>query len=84
MKTLQELDVFLERGSGFIYLSFGTYADFNRMDTSTQQAIIGAMRSFPSIQFVWKVQNDSLVQEFPDRNVYISSWMPQQDILGIN
>lgn len=53
-----------------------------RMDTSTQQAIIGAIRSFPKVQFVWKVGNDSLVQEFPDRNVYINKWMPQQDILG--
>lgn len=80
----QEIDNFLKKGSSFIYVSFGTYADFNQMDGSIQQAIIGAFRSFPKIQFVWKVANDSLVKEFPDGNVYIGSWMPQQEILGTN
>lgn len=74
----------MKKGSAFIYVSFGTYADFNRMDASVQQAIIGAFRSFPKIQFIWKVGNDSLVNEFPDRNVHIGSWMPQQEILGTN
>ncbi|CAL8109967.1 unnamed protein product [Orchesella dallaii] len=78
----KELETFLNKGNGFIYVSFGTYADFQRMDVPTQQALIGAMRSFPDLQFVWKVGNDSLVNEFPKRNVYISSWMPQQDILA--
>ncbi|ODM96456.1 2-hydroxyacylsphingosine 1-beta-galactosyltransferase [Orchesella cincta] len=78
----KDLAAFLEKGNGFIYVSFGTVADLQKMDASTQQAIIGALQSFPELQFVWKLRNDSLLKEFPNGNVYISNWMPQQDILS--
>ncbi|ODM87916.1 UDP-glucuronosyltransferase 1-7C [Orchesella cincta] len=78
----KDLAAFLEKGNGFIYISFGTYADFQKMDAPTQNAIIRAMQSFPELQFVWKVGNDTLLKNFPKGNVYISNWMPQQDILA--
>lgn len=77
------MDAFLKKGSQFIYVSFGTYADFNLMPPSSQQAIIGTMNAFPEIQFVWKVDNDTVINEISAGNVFISKWMPQQDILGM-
>lgn len=76
------MEAFVEKGDGFIYMSFGTYAEFEKLDSSIQQAFIGAMQNLPHIQFLWKVENASLIEEFPNKNVYISKWMPQQDILG--
>lgn len=76
------MEDFLQKGDGFIYVSFGTYAEFSKFDQSIQQAFIGAMQNLSHIQFVWKVENASLIDEFPNKNVYISKWMPQQDILG--
>ncbi|KAJ6643627.1 UDP-glucosyltransferase 2 [Pseudolycoriella hygida] len=78
----KDIAQFLEKSDGFIYISFGTYADFLQMDKPTQQAFIGAMRSLSHIQFLWKVDDLSLINEFPDNNVFISKWMPQQDILA--
>ncbi len=76
------MESFLEKGDGFIYLSFGTYAEFLKFDPSIQQAFIGAMQNLSHVQFLWKVESDKFINEFPKNNVYISSWMPQQDILG--
>lgn len=76
------MERFLDKSDGFVYVSFGTYADFNTFDPSIQRAFIGAMQNFSQIQFLWKVENDSLINEFPNGNVFISKWMPQQDILG--
>lgn len=79
----KELEEFLSKGKkGFIYMSFGTYADFQRFDPDVKEAFIGALRSFPEIQFVWTVANTSLAEEFPEKNVYVSKWNPQQDLLG--
>ncbi|CAL8109965.1 unnamed protein product [Orchesella dallaii] len=78
----KDLASFLEKGNGFVYVSFGTFADFQRFEASQQNAIIGALHSFPDLQFVWKVGNDSLANLFPKGNVYTSNWMPQQDILA--
>lgn len=75
--------MFLEKGDGFIYMSFGTYAEFLKFDKSIQQAFIGTMQNLLHIQFLWKVEDDSFIKEFPNSNVYISKWMPQQDILGM-
>lgn len=76
------MEAFLEKGPDFIYVSFGTYAEFDKFDPPIREAFIGAMRKLSHIQFVWKTDNVSLVEEFPENNVYIRKWMPQQDILG--
>jgi len=78
----KEMEIFLEKSDGFVYMSFGTYADFGILDPSIQQAFIGALQNLSHINFLWKVENVSLVKEFPNNNVYISNWMPQQDILA--
>ncbi|CAL8109966.1 unnamed protein product [Orchesella dallaii] len=78
-----KLEAFLEKGNGFIYVSFGTYADFQRMDASTLKAIIGAMQSFSDMQFVLKMGNHSLVNKaFPNGNAFISNWLPQHELLA--
>ncbi|XP_037034451.1 UDP-glucosyltransferase 2-like isoform X2 [Bradysia coprophila] len=78
----EDIESFLEKGEDFIYMSFGTHAEFNKFDPPIRQAFIGAMRKLSHIQFVWKTDNVSLVEEFPNNNVYIRKWMPQQDILA--
>jgi UDP:flavonoid glycosyltransferase YjiC (YdhE family) len=78
----KDLEEFLKKGDGFIYMSFGSQADFLQMEESQQQVFIGAMKALPKMQFVWKVDNLEFVKEFPAKNVYISKWMPQQDILA--
>lgn len=76
------MESFLSKGDGFVYMSFGTYAEFHKFDVSIQRAFIGAMQKLSHIQFLWKVDDETLIHEFPNRNVFISKWMPQQDILG--
>ncbi|KAJ6643628.1 UDP-glucosyltransferase 2 [Pseudolycoriella hygida] len=77
-----EMSAFFDKGDGFIYFSFGSFANFFQLDKSTQQVFIGAMQKLSHIQFLWKVDDTSLMKEFPNNNVFISKWMPQQDILA--
>lgn len=66
---------------GFIYISFGTMADFTRFPKHIQINFINALENFPEIKFIWKSQNAITVKELP-KNVFVTKWAPQQTLLG--
>lgn len=52
------------------------------LSDSKKQAIIDAINEFPQ-RFIWKWEAKSMkVDNFNKNKVYISSWLPQVDILG--
>lgn len=75
------MEDFINSGTnGFMYLSFGTVADFTQFPEHIQRNFISALYKFPEMKFVWKSQSDIKVKELP-KNVFITKWAPQQTIL---
>ncbi|ODM72120.1 UDP-glucuronosyltransferase 1-5, partial [Orchesella cincta] len=75
------LQDFINKGkNGFIYVSFGTIAEFTKFDPDIRQAIINAVYNFPDIQFIWK--STFPIQEKLPENVIVQKWFPQKDILA--
>ncbi|KAJ6643617.1 UDP-glucuronosyltransferase 1A7 [Pseudolycoriella hygida] len=77
----KEMSAFLDKGEGFIYLNFGLSANYIRSLKNVHKVFIEAMQTMAPVQFLWKIDDPSLMKEFPLNNVFISKWMPQQDIL---
>lgn len=77
----KKLDDFINKGKdGFIYVSFGTVAEFANFDPHVRNAFIQTLHKFPTIQFIWKA-GKPLVEELPP-NVMVEKWLPQTDLLG--
>lgn len=66
---------------GVIYISFGSMIKSTTLSDSKKQAIIDAINEFPQ-RFIWKWEDDSINVNFDTNKLYISSWLPQTDILG--
>ncbi|XP_055596984.1 UDP-glucosyltransferase 2-like isoform X2 [Uranotaenia lowii] len=67
--------------NGVILFSLGTNVRSDSLGDERIIAIVNAMAKFPQYQFLWKFETDVLPVEVP-KNVYIRSWMPQNDILA--
>lgn len=77
----KNIDDFVNKGKGgFIYISFGTVAEFTRVKPSVRQAFINTFKKFPHIQFILK--SSQKVEETMPPNVLVDSWLPQADILS--
>lgn len=68
--------------SGFVYIAFGTVADFSTFDELVKEEFINALTHFPNIKFVWASSNE--VNGTLPSNVFVSKWVPQQTVLGMN
>lgn len=65
---------------GFIYISFGSVAEPSKLPKAIQQVLFDTMEMFPKLKFLFKWRGPE-----PDsipKNVYLSSWFPQLDVLG--
>ncbi|ODM94360.1 UDP-glucuronosyltransferase 1-2 [Orchesella cincta] len=75
----KDIEDFINRGKeGFFYVSFGSFIDFLTFPDEVQQKFITALKRFPNIQFIWKLNKT------PDnlpKNFYVDKWLPQQEIL---
>ena len=78
----QEMTAFLDGcgDAGFIYISFGSYAQISRLPLESQQIIYDVLKSFSKIRFIWKWEGVRPL-EMPD-NVFTAKWIPQQALLG--
>lgn len=77
-KNLQD---FINKGKdGFIFVSFGTVAEFTKFDPETRQNFVDMIHKFPNIQFIWK--STFPIQEKLPPNVLVDKWLPQTDILS--
>lgn len=78
---LQNLQKFLDGAvNGVIYLSLGSNVKSNQLSQIKIDAFLDAFKVLP-YSVVWKWENETLPGK-PD-NVFISKWLPQQDVLGI-
>ena len=66
--------------AGFIYISFGSYAQITRLPLESQQIIYEVLKSFSKIRFIWKWEGERPLG-MPD-NVFTAKWIPQQTLLG--
>lgn len=79
---VQEMEDFINSGNqGFIYVSFGTFADFTLFPKQIQLNFINALSNFPETKFIWKSHNDITVTQLP-KNVFMTKWAPQQTLLS--
>lgn len=70
---------FINEGKeGFAYISFGSFIDFLTFPKKTQQTFINALKQFPNIQFIWKL--NEMPENLPN-HILVDSWLPQQDLL---
>lgn len=77
---LQTLRKFIEESEhGVIYVSFGTMLKARTTPRDKLEAIIEALSKFPQ-RVVWKWEKDTLPGN--PKNIYLSKWLPQNDILG--
>lgn len=80
------IDFINEGKEGFIYVSFGSFIDFLTFPKDVQQTFINALKKFPNIQFIWKLNE---TPENLPKHIFVDKWLPQQDLLckiysGIN
>jgi len=78
-----DLKKFVESASndkGFIVLSTGFTFQWEFAPEEVKNNLLEAFRSLPDIKFVWQY-NGKKITNLP-KNVFISSWIPQQDLLG--
>lgn len=68
-----------EAEHGVIYISFGSMLSTNTIPKDKLDAIVGAISELPQ-RFIWKWESDTLPGN--PKNVYLSNWLPQNDILG--
>lgn len=61
-------------------VSFGSVAKSAFMPPELKQTMLNTFSRFPDIMFIWKYEDDDLdVSKF--KNVIISKWLPQNDLL---
>lgn len=77
----KQLEDFINKGKdGFIYVSFGTVAEFTKFDREIREAFVNMTYKFPNLQFIWKSKYE--IKEKLPSNVHVDKWLPQADILG--
>ncbi|XP_021946508.1 UDP-glucuronosyltransferase 2A3 [Folsomia candida] len=81
-KLPEELEKFVtKKGSkGFIYFSLGSVIKTDSMLEDRRKMLLKVFAKFKDYQIVWK-WNDEKMADKPE-NVYLSRWLPQQDLLG--
>lgn len=73
------MEEFINAGKeGFIYVSFGSFIDFLTFPEEVQQTFIRALKRFPNIQFIWKLNKTP--KDLP-KHILVEKWLPQQDLL---
>ena len=65
--------------NGVVYMSFGTVIQGRLMTKETKQMFLNMFNKFSQYDFIWKFDED--LPNVP-KNVLVSNWLPQQDILA--
>lgn len=71
-----------EAVTGAILFSFGSLADTTKLNNKMKNAIIKAFGRFPQIQFLWKLDSDTIKNLTKLPNVHTFEWLQQPAILG--
>ncbi|CAO1401209.1 unnamed protein product [Diamesa hyperborea] len=83
-KPLQgDLKEFIEGGKkGSVLFAMGTNFKSSMLTIEMQRNIVEAFKSMPSYNFVWKFDKTSIEGIATPKNLKISKWLPQNDILA--
>jgi UDP:flavonoid glycosyltransferase YjiC (YdhE family) len=73
------LEDFLKKGNGFIYMSFGSFAEISTFPEHIQNAFFNTFKKLKNVQVVWKM-NVERPKDLPDF-VFTTNWVPQQAVL---
>lgn len=78
--TLQDLQEYLDNATeGVVYFSLGSNVKSALMDAVKKRIIAEVLSELP-YKILWKYEADNM--ELQPKNVKISKWFPQQDLLG--
>uniref|UniRef100_A0A1I8B7U0 glucuronosyltransferase n=1 Tax=Meloidogyne hapla TaxID=6305 RepID=A0A1I8B7U0_MELHA len=69
--------------TGAILFSLGSLADTTKLTNKMKSAIIRAFGQFPHIQFLWKLDKDTIKNMSKLPNVHTFEWIRQPAILGV-
>lgn len=78
-KDLEE--VFATAKKGVIHFALGSNVKSEMLGERRLKAIIGALAELPDYNIIWKIDISKLDLQLP-KNVFIKSWLPQNDILA--
>ncbi|CAL2039992.1 unnamed protein product [Caenorhabditis brenneri] len=72
----------LDKRKTNVLISFGTNAKSDEMPEKYKQSVLKVFKSMPNTTFIWKYENpeDSFTKNI--ENVYLSSWLPQNELLA--
>uniref|UniRef100_A0A0N5C442 glucuronosyltransferase n=1 Tax=Strongyloides papillosus TaxID=174720 RepID=A0A0N5C442_STREA len=65
-----------------ILISFGSIAKSTYMDQEMKDEILKAIQNFPDITFIWKYETPEDGHGFGIKNLILSKWVPQNDLLN--
>ena len=65
--------------NGVVFMSFGSIIQPSLMTKESKQIFLNTFKKFPQYDFIWKW--DEKLPNLP-KNVFVSNWLPQQDILA--
>lgn len=78
--TLQRIQEFIEGAEmGVVFFSFGSNVDSSKLPDSSAKMILESLGLLPQ-RVLLKWHTEEL--NHPAKNVMVSKWFPQQDILG--
>lgn len=82
VNAFQKLREFIESGEkGAVLFSLGSNIRSDKLTTDIQMMFIQAFNEIPQYNFLWKFESNELPVQLP-KNMMISSWLPQNDILA--
>lgn len=65
---------------GIVIFSMGSVANTSRMPMAWKEAIVYAMGDLPDYTFIIRLQGE--IPKNKPKNVIVSEWLPQKDLLG--
>ncbi|KAF1757205.1 hypothetical protein GCK72_013660 [Caenorhabditis remanei] len=82
LKLDDKWDEILNRRKKNVLISFGSNSKSKDMPEEYKQSFLRVFKSMPDTTFIWKYEDPSenIAQGF--ENVYISSWLPQNELLA--
>ncbi|XP_065358788.1 UDP-glucuronosyltransferase 2C1-like [Calliphora vicina] len=81
VKLSHELEEFVERApAGVIFFSMGSSVKPANMPEKFRKLLVKVFARLPQYHILWK-WDENFMTDIP-KNIYLSGWLPQQDILG--
>ncbi|EGT38616.1 hypothetical protein CAEBREN_31155 [Caenorhabditis brenneri] len=82
LKLDEKWNEILDKRKTNVLISFGTNAKSDEMPEKYKKSLLEVFKSMPNTTFIWKYENpeDPFIKDI--ENVYLSSWLPQNELLA--